>query len=128
MLVNSPPSNQDFWNDIRTSWTEAFRAVAPTATVDFYDPVIEQKFPDATHYDLIVLSGGKADASSSEPWVLGVLEYVLTVVRDVPNIKILGICWGHQAIARAFGGVVGPVPTGPIVCHAILILPFLTLL
>ncbi|KAJ5136062.1 copper/iron-regulated glutamine amidotransferase [Penicillium atrosanguineum] len=95
VLVNSPPSNQDFWNLIQIAWTECFKAVAPTATVHFYDPVIEQKFPDATNYDLIALSGGKADASSSESWVLGV-EY------------------GHQPITRAFGGVVGPVPTGPI--------------
>ncbi|KAJ5303564.1 copper/iron-regulated glutamine amidotransferase [Penicillium atrosanguineum] len=97
VLVNSPPSNQDFWNLIQIAWTECFKAVAPTATVHFYDPVIEQKFPDATNYDLIALSGGKADASSSESWVLGV-EYVRTVVRDAPKTKILGSSAYYQGV------------------------------
>lgn len=115
VLINTPPDNYDFWTDVRQAWKEAFAKTAPSAVVDLYDPVVERNFPDPSKYDLIVLSGGKADASSSEPWVLGVLDFVCATERDAPKTKILGICWGHQAVARALGGEVGPVPTGPIV-------------
>jgi len=113
VLVNTPPGTE-FWNDVRQSCNDAFHHVAPDAEVDFYDPVAEGTFPDPRLYDLIMLSGGKADASSSEPWVLRAIDFVRTTARDYPKTKFLGICWGHQAVSRAFGGQVGAVPTGPI--------------
>ncbi|KAF7624246.1 class I glutamine amidotransferase-like protein [Aspergillus flavus] len=113
VLVNTPPNNE-FWNDVNEAYRAAFQAVAPDAQIDMYDPVFQGNFPDPQHYDLIVLSGGKADASSSEPWVLGVLDFLRKTARESPNTKILGICWGHQAISRAFGGAVRAVSTGPI--------------
>ncbi|GLA80693.1 hypothetical protein AtubIFM56815_001524 [Aspergillus tubingensis] len=113
VLINTPPGNE-FWNDVRGSYQDAFDVIAPNAKVNMYDPVFEGNFPNPQEYDLIVLSGGKADASSSEPWVLGVLDFLRRTARESPKTKILGICWSHQAISRAFGGEVRAVPTGPI--------------
>lgn len=118
VLINTPPENHEFWTDVRQAWKEAFAKNTPSAKVDLYDPVWERSFPDPSIYDLVVLSGGKADASSSEPWILGVLDFVRNIVREAPKTKMLGICWGHQAVARALGGEVGPVPTGPIVSYS----------
>ncbi|KAH8422402.1 type 1 glutamine amidotransferase [Aspergillus melleus] len=113
VLINTPPGNE-FWNDVRGSYRDAFGIIAPSSQVDMYDPVLECHFPNPREYDLIVLSGGKADASSSESWVLRVLKFLQKTARKSPKTKILGICWGHQAILRAFGGEIRPVPTGPI--------------
>ncbi|OJJ85434.1 uncharacterized protein ASPGLDRAFT_146705 [Aspergillus glaucus CBS 516.65] len=113
VLINSPPGNE-FWNDVKKAYDDAFHSVASDAQIDCYDPVFDANFPDPGKYDFIVLSGGKADSSSSEPWVLGVLDFVRNTARDFPKVKMLGICWGHQAIQRALGGIVHAVPTGPI--------------
>lgn len=115
VLVDTPPDNLNFWLDTRQSWKKALSLAAPTATVDLYDPVVERRFPNAPDYDLIVLTGGKADASSDEPWVLGLLDYVRTTAYKYPRTKMLGICWGHQAVSRALGGEVKAVSSGPIV-------------
>ncbi|PLB49126.1 copper/iron-regulated glutamine amidotransferase [Aspergillus steynii IBT 23096] len=115
ILINTPPGNE-FRHDVRNSYTEIFRIMAPKAHLRFFDPVFANEFPDPkmNPYDFLVLSGGKADASSEEPWVLGVLHFVRRTVCETTKTKLLGICWGHQAIARALGGEVQPVPTGPI--------------
>ncbi|KAJ8097197.1 copper/iron-regulated glutamine amidotransferase [Lipomyces tetrasporus] len=113
VLINSPSFNE-FCHAVRQSFSDAFRIVAPAAQVDFYDPVVEGYFPRPQDCDLIVLSGGKADASSSEPWVLKLLDFVRVAARDSPRTQIMGICFGHQTVARAFGGEVAAVSTGPI--------------
>ncbi|KAG4440183.1 hypothetical protein IFR05_004328 [Cadophora sp. M221] len=76
-------------------------------TIDFYDPIVAQIHPDATKYDLIVLSGGTADPMGNDPWVLKLQNYLQTTVQDFPKQKIVGICWGHQTTCVTFGGSVG---------------------
>lgn len=97
VLINSPLGNE-LWHDVKKAYGDAFHSIAPDSQIDFYDPVFDANFPDPAKYNLVVLSGGKADSSSSEPWVLGVLDFVRNTARDFPWTKMLGICWDHQAI------------------------------
>ncbi|KAK0108224.1 hypothetical protein ONS95_003044 [Cadophora gregata] len=80
---------------------------AACPTIDFYDPIVAQIYPDPSTYDLIVLSGGTADPMGSDPWVLKLQNYLRTTVRNFPKQKVVGICWGHQTICVSFGGRVG---------------------
>jgi len=37
-------------------------------------------------------------------WLNKVIAYVAHIGKTKPNVKIFGICLGHQIVARAFGG------------------------
>lgn len=66
--------------------------------------------PRALAADAVILTGSALDADSVEPFVLRLLETLQSLAaRDVP---VLGICFGHQILARALGGKVGRNPGG----------------
>jgi GMP synthase-like glutamine amidotransferase len=99
----SPAVRESF---ISATTSAAQVAKLPTPTIDFYDPIIAQIHPDPSKYDLIVLSGGTADHNKPDPWVLKLRAYLQTTVQEDPEQKLLGICWGHQALAISCGGSV----------------------
>ncbi|KAG0170582.1 hypothetical protein DFQ28_001869 [Apophysomyces sp. BC1034] len=87
-----------------------FNEVCPTGLKiewKFFD-VCKQEYPSLPDvidgkYDGIVISGSTSSAYKDEPWILKLVEFVKTV-RAAPRVKIIGVCFGHQIIARAAGG------------------------
>lgn len=56
-------------------------------------------------YDGFVITGGRASAYDTDGWVLRLVETVREAYAR--NIPILGVCLGHQVVAKALGGEVG---------------------
>jgi GMP synthase-like glutamine amidotransferase len=106
---------------VKDSFTTAIQNASPAAQVDFYDPIKAQVYPDPASYDLIVLSGGTADPSGSDPWVLKVQGFLRRTVEVWPKQKMMGVCWGHQTICITFGGVVGAMDKSEVDCFVCLL-------
>ncbi len=60
--------------------------------------------------DGVIISGSPRDAWNEDPVNLKLCE-VVGECRD-RGIPLLGVCYGHQLLARALGGVVGRHPEG----------------
>ena len=68
-------------------------------------------YPDSfDDYDVVLLTGSKADSFSDEPWVQELRRRVTELLRQ--RKTLLGICFGHQLIAHCLGAQVGRAPNG----------------
>jgi GMP synthase-like glutamine amidotransferase len=86
--------------------------VVPPERIDEPDTV-EVSFPDATGYDVVVPLGARwavYDEVLRDGWV----GAEMAMVREAADagVALLGVCFGGQLLAQAFGGSVGrsPVP------------------
>lgn len=70
----------------------------------------ENNLPDIDDYDAFIFSGSPASINDDHDWV----QACLTLIRDIYSTdkKMIGICFGHQAIAKALGGEVIYAPQG----------------
>lgn len=65
---------------------------------------------DLTAFDGAMITGSPASVHDPDPWIAD----LLTLIRQMTamQIPLFGACFGHQAIALALGGQVGPNPGG----------------
>ena len=79
--------------------------VVPPQRID--DPAVDVTFPDPTGYDVIVPLGARwpvYDDALRRTWVSAEMQ----LVRDAADagVALLGVCFGGQLLAQAFGGSV----------------------
>ncbi|GAA6046751.1 hypothetical protein JCM3770_003149 [Rhodotorula araucariae] len=118
-----PPVVKQFgtYHDIFTGlWQRAVRLAATedgaepakegsgrTITIESYD-VVQGKFPSAERVkeaDGLLITGSASSAYDDDPWIVDLVSFVSRLPTLNASIKLIGICFGHQIIARANGGV-----------------------
>ena len=73
--------------------------------------VAEGHFPDAPGaYDGLMVSGSPASVNDADAWVGRLKALIRQAVGE--GVPVFGACFGHQAVAAALGGRVGPNPQG----------------
>ena len=67
------------------------------------------QIPDLLDFDALWVMGGPMDVWQVEdhPWLLGEIEAIRDAVQ-ARKMPYMGLCLGHQLLALAMGGEVGP--------------------
>ncbi|MEL6689923.1 MAG: type 1 glutamine amidotransferase [Pseudomonadota bacterium] len=92
---------------------EKFRALMSLARPDWDYPVWSVKdaeFPALDDFDGALITGSPASVNEGMWWMIRLEGLVREVYHG--GKPLYGACFGHQIIAKAFGGVVGNNPTG----------------
>ena len=89
-----------------TEWFE--RLLAPEVVT--VDAERGEPFPPLDRITGVVVTGSMASLTRPEPWMERLERWLLAAGHSVP---VLGVCFGHQLLARALGGAVERNPRGP---------------
>jgi len=91
-------------------FTDLIHLVRPGWTVEVF-AVKDGVFPeDIARFDGALITGSPASTRSGAAWV----DRLFELIRDMHarRMPVMGVCFGHQAIALALGGAVGDNPGG----------------
>lgn len=78
--------------------------------VTVFDPRAGADFPPLGLLAGILVTGSHAMVTEHHPWSERSAEWLVQAAGA--GIPTLGVCYGHQLLAYAFGGQVGPNPNG----------------
>jgi len=73
-------------------------------------PYKENLPSDPTGFAGVIITGSHSMVTVKEAWSEQTAAWIPRVIES--EIPLLGICYGHQLLAHAMGGVVGNFPTG----------------
>ncbi|KAG8854713.1 hypothetical protein FRB96_007398 [Tulasnella sp. 330] len=100
--------------DIYKAWLEnSLNATDRATTIEFrldgYNfykgqlPSMEEYDGDDP-FDGVIVTGSAASAYEDEKWIRLLVDHLSMIIKQAPHIPIIGICFGHQIVARSMGG------------------------
>lgn len=96
------PRYEDFEN-----WFARYMGVTDFLQVDVFN---QEVLPDNGNLRGIVITGSAAMVSEKQDWSERTAAWLRQALQK--GIPTLGVCYGHQLLAHALGGLVGPNPQG----------------
>ena len=75
--------------------------LGPEFEIESFD-VAAGELPNGGEHDACLITGSPAGVYEDLPWIPGLLDFI----RVAGDRKMIGICFGHQAMAEALGGKV----------------------
>ncbi|OIW28617.1 class I glutamine amidotransferase-like protein [Coniochaeta ligniaria NRRL 30616] len=110
------PSTRAKYSSYGGVFTSLFtRAASPTPlssllTITYHDIVgPSATYPSLDDIDAILITGSKHNAfeDGEGGWISALTEFVRRALESERGIKVVGVCFGHQIVARALGVPVG---------------------
>lgn len=98
------------WPNDGEKFTTLLRSVRPDWNYVVYDCTTGEFPSAASECDGYVIGGSPASVNDSDAWIASLFSFI-RMLNDL-EIPTVGCCFGHQAIAKALGGTVGPNPGG----------------
>jgi len=92
------------------SWIQREAAGAYAGAWVEHDVRVGETLPSARDADAFVITGSSSSVTERAPWMLRTEELVVRIVEA--GTPLFGICFGHQLIGQALGGLVAKNPRG----------------
>ena len=104
------PAAVPIWGSYATMFERLLRDAGFQGDVEAFSARHAQ-YPDSFDaYDVVLLTGSRADAFSKEPWVVDLCSRVSALLEQ--KKRLIGVCFGHQLIAHCLGAKVDRAPHG----------------
>lgn len=94
------------------------RAVAPAplesvVTLTGHDVVGDPaSYPPLDEVDAVLITGSKHNAFDDDGWIVALVDYTRRALATGGRVRVVGVCFGHQIVARALGTPVGRSDAG----------------
>jgi GMP synthase (glutamine-hydrolysing) len=108
VVCGAPPAQVAAEHGRFSDWFRRLLAVHPVEVSEV--DAAGGALPDPSGFAGLVVSGSPASVTQPEPWMDATAELVREAARA--GTPVLGICFGHQIAAAAFGGAVRVNPLG----------------
>ena len=79
--------------------------------ITVYDAKEQQPLPELANFQGVIITGSHSMSTDCEPWSERLLPYIKQMLAT--NTPALGVCYGHQLMAKALGGEIDFHPEGP---------------